>query len=155
MVRDLIDPGSYEWKTDIVKGGFLKEDVSSILNIPLSRCGMSDRLVWHHSKNGEYTVKTGYGVALGLMENGDLGKKGRGMPSLVSSLTQVWNKIWKLELNSFDLEGNDFLASWGSFCSRVKGKDNEMELLQEFVWALASLEKQERLSLQRRDPSTP
>ncbi|CAN6580853.1 unnamed protein product [Malus baccata var. baccata] len=205
MVSDLIDPENREWKIDIVNGGFLKEDVSSILSIPLSKHGMSDRLVWHYSKNGEYTVRTGYGIAMGLMENGDLGKKGRGMPSSASSLTHVWNKIWKLEvpnkmkffiwkccnnalavrrnlkrrnmrvdnicegcmqpdetenhlffrceishifwfcsplqLNSFELEGTDFLASWGSFCGRVKGKENEMELMQEFLFGLWRLWK--------------
>ncbi|CAN6571798.1 unnamed protein product [Malus baccata var. baccata] len=205
MVSDLIDPENREWKTDIVKGGFLKEDVSSILSIPLSKHGMRDRLVWHYSKNGEYTVRTGYGVALGLMENGDLGKKGRGMPSSAPSLTHVWNKIWKfevpnkmkffiwkccnnalavrrnlkrrsmkvdnicegcmqpdetdnhlffrceishifwfcshLQLNSFELEGTDFLDSWGSFCGRVKGKENEMDLMQEFVFGLWRLWK--------------
>ncbi|KAM2783884.1 hypothetical protein COP1_013323 [Malus domestica] len=205
MVRDLIDPGSREWKTDMVKGGFLEEDVTSILSIPLSRYGMSDRLIWHHSRNGEYTVRTGYGVALGLMENGDMGKKGRGMPSSAPSLSHVWNKIWNLEvpnkmkffvwkccnnalavrrnlkrrnlrvgnfcegcmqpdetenhlffrceishifwfcsplqINSLELEGNDFLASWGSFCGRVKGKENERELMQEFVFGLWHLWK--------------
>ena len=55
--------------------------------------GKKDRLVWHFSKNGEYTVRTGYGVALGLAENGGLGKKGHGAPSSNSKLTKVWNKI--------------------------------------------------------------
>lgn len=41
-----------------------------------------------------------------------------------------------LQLNSFELEGADFLASWVSFCNKVKGAGDEMELLQEFVFGL-------------------
>ena len=72
--------------------------MASILSILISRSDLGDILIWHHSKNGEYTVKSGYGLALGLMENGDLGKKGFGAPSSTSNLKQVWNKIWSLDV---------------------------------------------------------
>ena len=75
-VCDLIDPLLGGWKNDIITNGFSEEDVAIILGIPFSRYGQKDRLVWHYSKNEEYTVRTGYGVALGLAENGGLGKKG-------------------------------------------------------------------------------
>ncbi|KAM1350921.1 hypothetical protein PS1_004799 [Malus domestica] len=89
LVCDLINPDAVAWKIDVIVGGFYKEYVASILSIPLSRSIQGDRLVWHHSKNGVYTIKTGYGVALGLMENDDLGRKRRGAPSSNSNLNQV------------------------------------------------------------------
>ncbi|XP_028953894.1 uncharacterized protein [Malus domestica] len=46
-----------------------------------------------------------------------------------------------MQLNSFELECADFLATWVSFCNRVKGKENEGEILQEFVFGLWRLWK--------------
>lgn len=65
---------------------------------PYIKTGCRDRLVWHHTTSGVYTVKSGYGVALGLMENGVLGRKGRGVPSATLKNNQVWNRIWSLEV---------------------------------------------------------
>lgn len=98
MVSDLIDPMSKTWKIDVISIGFYREDVTPILSIPLSRNGCRDKLVWHHSENGTYTVISGYKVTFGLMENGALGRKMRGSPSLKTKLNQVWNKIWSLEV---------------------------------------------------------
>lgn len=116
LVCDFIDPAAVAWKTDVIVGGFYKEDVASILSIPLSRNGQGDRLVWHHSKNGAYTVRTGYGVVLGLMENGKLGRKKHGASSSNSNLNQVWNKIWSLEFPNkiSSLSGNITITHWQS-----------------------------------------
>lgn len=54
--------------------------------------------MWYHTTSGVYTVKSGYGVALGLMENGVLGRKGRGVPIATLKNNQVWNRIWSLEV---------------------------------------------------------
>ncbi|KAM0988472.1 hypothetical protein ACFX2A_012624 [Malus domestica] len=78
--------------------GFNRDDVAPILSIPLSRNGGLDRLVWHYNVNGEYSVRSGYGVAVDLMENGALGRKGRGAPSDRQKNNQVWKQIWKLNV---------------------------------------------------------
>ena len=100
MVSILVNPVSMTWMTDVISVGFFKEDVPLIFSIPLSRSGHWDRLVWHRSENGLYTVKTRYGVALVLMENDVLWWKGRGLPSSKTNLNQVWNKIWSLEVQT-------------------------------------------------------
>ncbi|CAN6711155.1 unnamed protein product [Malus baccata var. baccata] len=46
-----------------------------------------------------------------------------------------------LHLNSFHLEGSDFLGTWENFCNRVQGMANEMEIMQEFVFGLWRLWK--------------
>ncbi|CAN6579645.1 unnamed protein product [Malus baccata var. baccata] len=205
MVCDLIDPGSNSWKANIIYAGFHREDADTILSIPLSHFGCEDRLVWHHSVNGVYSVKSGYGVAMDLMENGALGKKGRGAHSEQQQLNNVWSRIWCLQvpnkiklfiwrccsnalavrrnlqrrhmrvdnvcgvcnaldetenhlffrcnfshlfwfssplhLNSLELEGVDFLDSWGKFHECVKDRVNADEICQEFAFGLWRLWK--------------
>ena len=98
MVSDLIEPSNRTWKAEMVTVGFNLDDVTPILSIPVSRSGCRDRLVWHHSVNGEYSVRTGYGEAVKLMENGALGRRGRGTSSENRKPNQVWNLIWKIKV---------------------------------------------------------
>lgn len=46
-----------------------------------------------------------------------------------------------LQLNSFELEGSDFLQSWERFCNRVIELENAVEILQEFIFSLWRLWK--------------
>ncbi|KAM2202360.1 hypothetical protein ACFX1X_001183 [Malus domestica] len=118
---------------------------------------------------------------MNLMENGALGKKGRGSASDKPKNCYAWNLIWKLkrrhmrvdnicgvcgamdesethlffrchlshlfwfssalQLNSFELAGADFLSSWELFWTRVKGRDNAEEIMQEFDFRLWRLWK--------------
>lgn len=80
-MRDLIDLITKSWKADFILAGFNREDMGPILSIPLSRTGCREKLVWHHTVNGEYSIRSGYGVVVGLMEEGDLGRKECGSPS--------------------------------------------------------------------------
>ncbi|CAN6541494.1 unnamed protein product [Malus baccata var. baccata] len=98
MVSDLIEVNSRSWKREVILHGFSLEDTKHILSIPLSKFGCCDRLVWHHTVDGSYSVKTGYRVAVSLLENGDLGKKGRGAPSTHHISNQVWKGIWHLQV---------------------------------------------------------
>ncbi|KAM1658248.1 hypothetical protein FF1_046366 [Malus domestica] len=95
-----------------------RDDVRLILSIPLSKTGCRDRMVWHHNANGVYSVRSGYGVAMNLMENGALGKKGCGSASDKPKNCSAWNLIWKL-----------------------KGRDNAEEIMQEFSFGLWRLWK--------------
>ncbi|KAM2056923.1 hypothetical protein FF2_029169 [Malus domestica] len=115
MVSELIDSGSSSWKRDLILASFHQDDVRLILSIPLSKTGCRDQMVWHHNANGVYSVRSGYGVAMNLMENGALGKKGCGSASDKPKNCSAWNLIWKLKLNSFALAGADFLSSWELF----------------------------------------
>lgn len=98
MVSDLINPNSKSLKTDVISACFNRDDVALILSIPLSKTGCCDKLVWPHIVNGDYLVKSGYRVVVSLMENGALGRKGRGAPSENRKHNQVWNKIWSLQV---------------------------------------------------------
>ncbi|CAN6722681.1 unnamed protein product [Malus baccata var. baccata] len=205
MVCDLIEPASNSWKDNRIFAGFHREDAETILSIPLSHFGCEDKLMWHYSVNGVYSVKSGYGIAREMMENGALGKKGLGAPSEPTQLKKVWSRIWRLQvpnkikffiwrccnnalavrrniqrrhirvdnvcgvcnavdetenhlffrcrfshifwfssplhLNSHELEGYDFLDSWGKFQAGMKGKENAEEICQEFAFGLWRLWK--------------
>lgn len=65
----------------MISAGFNQEDVAPILSIPLNRTGYRDRLVWHHTVTGDYSVRSGYRVAVSLIENDALGRKGQSSSS--------------------------------------------------------------------------
>ncbi|KAM1546033.1 hypothetical protein ACFX10_046299 [Malus domestica] len=105
-VSELIDSGSSSWKRDLILASFHQDDVRLILSIPLSKTGCRDRMVWHHNANGVYSVRSGYGVAMNLMENGALGKKGCGSASDKPKNCSAWNLIWKLKGQTSYLAGS-------------------------------------------------
>lgn len=58
--------------------------------------GCPDRLIWHYFNNGSYTVRTGYGVAIEMEENGKLGRKETGAGSKRDEGDWCWGDIWRL-----------------------------------------------------------
>ncbi|XP_070017860.1 uncharacterized protein [Nicotiana sylvestris] len=57
-VAGLIDEDMHTWKLHRISTTFEPEDVDAILSIPISIIGINDRLLWHHSKSGNYEVKS-------------------------------------------------------------------------------------------------
>ncbi|CAN6570393.1 unnamed protein product [Malus baccata var. baccata] len=119
LVSELIDSGSSSWKSDLILASFHRDDVGSILSIHLSKTGCRDRM-----------VRSGYGVAMNLMENGALGKKGRGSASEKPKNCYAWNLIWKLKrlwknrnevvFNGVHRQPLEILESWSRNISEFK-----------------------------------
>ena len=61
-VDSLIDSTSRTWKSQVLWALMDPQDVKIIESIPLSRTQMMDRDGWHFTKNGKYTVKSGYQI---------------------------------------------------------------------------------------------
>jgi hypothetical protein len=59
-VKHLIDFDLKSWKTELVKELFLPQEATTILGIPLSFRNLADSLVWGATKQGVYTVRSGY-----------------------------------------------------------------------------------------------
>ncbi|KAF7814503.1 reverse transcriptase [Senna tora] len=118
-VRDLIHNG--RWRDDLLATFFAEEDRRVILKIPVSVTDRKDKLCWTGCKNGCYSVKSGYKLAIdsnvGLVVN-------------AASPSSVVNKnFWKglclsgrfneIGFSSFQLwldslmEGNDSLEEEG------------------------------------------
>ncbi|KAL3536913.1 hypothetical protein ACH5RR_000279 [Cinchona calisaya] len=51
------------WNTNLLNQLFNKEDVMNIQKIPIYSSENRDKLVWTHSANGVYSVKSGYAKA--------------------------------------------------------------------------------------------
>ncbi|KAH7862953.1 hypothetical protein Vadar_011469 [Vaccinium darrowii] len=69
-VRDLIDEGTKMWQTELVKEILWEEEANEVLAMPLPLSHSDDRLIWHFTPNGLYSVKSGYEVALFMKRNG-------------------------------------------------------------------------------------
>ena len=93
MVSDLIDAQSNKWKIDVVHQNFLSQDVEAILSIPLCASGARDKIVWAEDKNGRFSVRSAYKMA---MEDGLDG--GRSSCSSQSELRKVWKGLWGMNL---------------------------------------------------------
>lgn len=62
-VAELLDEDQH-WKEDLIYKHSELEDVEAIMQIPLSRRPNKDQLIWHYNKRGQYSVKSGYQVAM-------------------------------------------------------------------------------------------
>lgn len=62
LVRDLVAMDG-TWKMDVVQHCFNSKEACVILSLPLSRFGWPDLICWHYTRNGIYSVKSGYKVA--------------------------------------------------------------------------------------------
>jgi hypothetical protein len=91
-VSHLIEEHSNTWKEGIIKSSFIPYEAEAILDIPLSSMHPNDTTVWSGTKNGAYSVRSGYHVLLSDGSRDSLGS------SEISFETQVWNAIWSLKI---------------------------------------------------------
>ncbi|XP_021768525.1 uncharacterized protein LOC110732828 [Chenopodium quinoa] len=59
-VLELINEECGEWRGALLQSLFSVQDRNLILQLPISYAMPEDKLLWWPSKNGEYTVKSGY-----------------------------------------------------------------------------------------------
>lgn len=63
IVSELIDIDN-QWNEGLIFQYFVKEDAYMIIKIPFPRQPMADQILWHYDKKVNYSVKSGYQVAL-------------------------------------------------------------------------------------------
>ena len=95
QVCELMTKDRHGWNLDVLAAWVVSEDVELIRSIPFSRQGCEDKRIWHYTKNGVYTVRSSYHVAMEMLKNGEFGRKG-GMSSSLDRLGETWTKIWTL-----------------------------------------------------------
>ncbi|KAL5566894.1 hypothetical protein UlMin_030058 [Ulmus minor] len=79
-----------DWNKALIEYLFNDDDANAILSLPIGSFDHDDVLFWHFTKDGDYTVKSGYKVALesrGLIE-----------PSKSGPMQQWWKILWGLKL---------------------------------------------------------
>ncbi|XP_042942883.1 uncharacterized protein LOC122277065 [Carya illinoinensis] len=89
-VAELIDPTTRSWKTELVKEIFEEGEAEVILQTPVSSMNSRDRLIWHGTKGGSFSVRSAY-----HMEK-DREMADKGQASTSKCLKGVWNKLWHI-----------------------------------------------------------
>ena len=93
MVLSLINPMTKWWNVDLIRTTFLVFEAETILKIPLSRTLPEDKIIWIGNRRGEFSVKSAYHIAYGLIEANDCGESSSGDPC-----KPLWKRLWLLNL---------------------------------------------------------
>lgn len=91
LVSFFINPSSRGWDVQKLKRCVSDQEVKVITSIPLSKFGESNKLIWHYTKNGVYSVKSGYYTAREI--------ESKNINSSPSSSFQPPPSLWKLLWN--------------------------------------------------------
>ncbi|KAK9911294.1 hypothetical protein M0R45_035213 [Rubus argutus] len=80
------------WNVGRLQSLFPIHEVEAILSIPVVHTSVDDSYLWHHNKNGKYSVKSGYWVAM------DKRRREVGTARLSADVSQYWRHLWKLKV---------------------------------------------------------
>ena len=89
-VSNLINPVSKEWDVSLLEQYVAQEDIPLILSLAISPTHRRDTVCWSHTKNGQYTVKSGYWVATNMMRGEEE------IEVLQPSITKLQAFAWKV-----------------------------------------------------------
>jgi ribonuclease HI len=92
-VKDLINLNTGSWKTNTIDQLFLPFEARQIQSIPLVDLQASDELTWAYTKDGSYSVKSGY-QAISDWKNQEQTYAG----SNYNDMDSVWKHLWKLKI---------------------------------------------------------
>jgi hypothetical protein len=96
-VSELINPVSGQWDEELLRSLLSIVDVNRILQIPLHSRGFDDFVAWGFTKNGKYTVRSGYHLQWRLQ----FGASASHLALPGSSATNpVWKMLWKIDVPS-------------------------------------------------------
>ncbi|KAH7544499.1 hypothetical protein JRO89_XS15G0175400 [Xanthoceras sorbifolium] len=79
------------WDSALIRSSFAPIDADCIMSLPTFVRSCPDKLMWHHSKDGKYSVKSGYWLASSLARDGTSSSS----PSAGSSW---WKFLWGLNI---------------------------------------------------------
>ena len=95
MVSSLIDNDTRWWKIDVINATFLPHEANTILKIPLNYNLPEDCLIWIGNKRGEFTIKSAYHIASGIVDSIEEGES-----TSSSSRSLLWKQIWQQKFPS-------------------------------------------------------
>lgn len=93
-VADLIDPITRTWRVDVVNDIFWPVDRERILAIPIGALEVEDRLVWHFTNDGKFSVKSCYHFVKDSCRSAETSHR----PSGSGSSERKWSMIWSMKL---------------------------------------------------------
>lgn len=78
----------------MVYQNFQLDEAATIINIPISQFGAHDKIVWLHTKDGNFSVGSAYHLKM-ERSNRHLGE------SLIQKKEEeFWNAVWKLNVQA-------------------------------------------------------
>ena len=93
-VTDLINQENHSWNADLVQTYYPFPICEEIMKIPLPKTNVGgDKLLWKHSKSGDFEVKTAYRL---LLKDCLASSIDSHRVNLVES--KIWALIWKIKL---------------------------------------------------------
>lgn len=72
---------------------FSMEEATLIKFIPLNSNGIKDKIVWHHTKNSLFIVRSAYQLHMDIQECADYG-------SSISRDGKAWKSLWRLKVHN-------------------------------------------------------
>ena len=93
-VQELINEATAEWKSSVIDALFLPHEADIIKSIPISSRLPPDKLIWTETRNGLFTVRNAYHLAMTQSSS-----KSRGTSSDNSTLKRFWTKIWSIPVS--------------------------------------------------------
>jgi hypothetical protein len=91
-VSSLIDEETCWWNFQLVQDNFNREVADFICNIPVFPQRQQDKLIWAGTKNGVFSVRSAYHLAL------DKKERNRGSCSYEEHSKRLWKIVWKVEV---------------------------------------------------------
>jgi ribonuclease HI len=91
-VNQLINQETVDWNVPLLKELFQDHDVEAILKIKIPSSNTQDCIAWHLEKNGIFTVKSAYKLAVRLSQQNRIeGSSSSGF----DGDRNLWDNIWK------------------------------------------------------------
>jgi ribonuclease HI len=91
MVNELIDTQNRCWKEDIIRQTFYPHEAKQIYSIPITCSDQEDFLSWQGTKDGIYSVRSGYQALMEWQNNNQTHSS-----NTHNEDNPKWKKLWKL-----------------------------------------------------------
>ncbi|KAL4346325.1 hypothetical protein GQ457_17G004530 [Hibiscus cannabinus] len=123
-VADLMDISNRQWREDLLHSLFPDEVVKTIVYIPVGNSHVKDELIWENSKDGNYSIRTGYYLPFKNRNSTQNACSSNDLSNDKSLWKSIWNLkvpskikffIWKACLDIVPTKGNLFKRFHGQF----------------------------------------
>jgi hypothetical protein len=93
----MMDSDRMTWDIDRIQTLFDEETTAKILQVPISRHGGEDFTSWPHTKNGSYSVRSGYHLARTEAFHLARSMPKQGLSSTAEDDSRLWKKLWAIK----------------------------------------------------------
>ena len=113
-MQELINGANAEWRTEVIDTLFLPHKADVIKSIPISYRLPPDKLIWSETRNGLFTVRSAYKLAVTWSS-----PPNRCTSSAANNLRRFWRRIWSIPVPH---KIRHFM--WRACCNALPMKDN-------------------------------